>query len=129
MAALQMTLYTRPYSIGSTVFTFAWANGSNINTFITSTYATYPKAFASAPFYTQGSGAPDSVISFTLASGYIVSQYVQAQYGTQNMGTLTSGGTYSMYVGVTVSGLSGTNITLPGSGNGGSNMTISYKGA
>jgi len=123
------TIWTRyPYPVGTTVFTYGWSNGSNINNFISSFYAMYPLAFASAPFYTQGSGNPDSRIQFTLFSGFIVSSYTQSQNGTQNMSGGTTGGTYTIYVGSTVSGLSGTNITIPGSGNGGSSFVVTYQG-
>lgn len=117
-----------PYPVGTTIFTYSWGPGSNINNFKTSTYPTYPLAFASEPFYTQGGGSPDSTLRFTLFSGFIVSFYSQAEYGTQTMNTGTTGGTYNIFVGNTVSGLSGTNITLPGSGNGSSSFTVKYIG-
>lgn len=117
-----------PVAVGYTAPTFSWANGSNIATFITTYAVTNSIAFATTPVFTAGSGAPDSIISFRLNSGWIVSSYTQAQFGTQTMATGLTGGTYSMGVGATVSGLSGTNITLPGSGNGGSSMIIKYIG-
>jgi hypothetical protein len=117
-----------PYPVGTTIFTYSWSAGSNINNFITSTYATYPLAFASTPYYTQGSGSPDSTIRFVLFSGFIVSFYHQDEHGNQTMNTGTTGGTYNLYVGRTVTGLSGTNITLPGSGNNGSYFTVKYIG-
>jgi hypothetical protein len=117
-----------PYPVGTTIFTYSWGPGNNIDGFRTSTYPTYPLAFASAPFYTQGGGSPDSTLRFTLSSGFIVSFYSQAEYGTQTMNTGTTGGTYNIFVGNTVSGLSGTNITLPGSGNGSSSFTVKYIG-
>jgi len=115
-----------PYPVGTTIFTYTVSG--NINNFITSIYPTYPLAFASAPFYTQGGGSPDSRIQFTLFSGFIVSSYTQSEYGTQTMNTGTTGGTYSIFLGSTVTGLSGTNITLPGSGNGSSSFTVKYIG-
>lgn len=114
-------VWTRyPYPIGTTIYTYSWSNGSNINNFITSIYASYPLAFASAPYYIQGSGNPDSRIQFTLAAGFQVSSYTQAQFGTTApYGSI--GGTFVVFVGNTVSGLNG-------SGNGGSSFTVKYVG-
>jgi len=44
------------------------------------------------------------------------------------MNTGTTGGTYNIFVGFTVSGLNGTNITVPGAGNGSSSFTVKYIG-
>jgi hypothetical protein len=123
-----------PYTPNSVLFTYSWNNGSNINNFITDSayYAGYTDAFASAPSYTQGSGSPDSRLQFVLADGFRVSYYNQAEYGTDSdgAGAGNTGGTYRIYVGNTVSGLSGVTYSLskPGSGNGGSSFKILYEG-
>lgn len=123
------TVWNRyPYPPGTDVFTYTWGAGSNIAGFISAYYAAYPKAFASAPYFSQGGGSPDSRIQFTLFSGFLVSSYHQDQYGTQSIPSGTTGGSYTLYVGNTVTGLSGTNLTLPGAGNGNSNLTVRYVG-
>ena len=114
-------VWTRyPYPVGTTIFTYSWSAGGNINDFLTSIYTTYPLAFASTPYYTAGGGSPDSVLQFTLADGFQVSSYTQAQKGTQApYGSI--GGTFGIWVGRTVTGLSD-------SGNGGSSFTVKYVG-
>ena len=123
-----------PYNVGEVLFTYSWNNGSNINNFITDSayYAGHTDAFASAPSYYQGSGSPDSRLQFTLADGFYVSFYSQAQAGTDSDGSGSSntGGTYRIWVGHTVSGLEfhTYSSSVSSSGNGGSSFKISYAG-
>lgn len=115
-------VWTRhPYPIGTNVFTYSWSPNGNISNFITSIYATYPLAFASAPYFTQGSGVADSVINFTLAAGFQVSSYTQAQYGTQAPYGAVGANFNYLWMGRTVTG-------LQQSGNGGSSFTVQYVG-
>ncbi len=126
-------VWTRyPYPIGTTIFTYSWNAGDNINNFITSIYTTYPLAFAGAPFYTKGSGAPDSDMRFTLASGFQVSSATNSQGGTDpdgagagNFGGLWQLGAYRTFTGII-------GITFPLSpstfGNGSTSFTVKYIG-
>jgi hypothetical protein len=121
-------VWTRhPYAIDTDVFTYSWSNGSNIDDFRTTYYNSYPLAFAGQPYYTQGSGTPDSRLEFTLADGFIVYSYTQAQLGTYTDTSGVTGGTYRVWVGNTVSGLEGF-PGASGSGNGGSSFTVRYIG-
>lgn len=126
-------IWTRyPYPVGTTIFTYSWGAGGNIDNFRTTYYSNYPLVFASQPYYTQGSGSPDSQLRFELFSGFQVSYYHQDEYGddTDGAGAGNTGGLYSIWVGNTVSGLSGITYPLskPGSGNGGSYFTVKYVG-
>ena len=84
----------------------------------------YTQAFATLPYYTQGgSGSTgDTQITFKLATGYTVSYYQQDQHGTGN-DLARTGQTYTIWRGITVSGLSGV-PGISGSGNGGSSFRI-----
>jgi hypothetical protein len=126
-------VWTRyPYPIGTTVFTYSWGAGANINNFITSIYATYPLAFASAPFYTKGGGAPDSDLRFTLASGFQVSSSSNSERGTDSdgAGPGNTGGEWQLGAYRTFTGIIG--ITYPLSpttfGNGSTSFTVKYIG-
>lgn len=126
-------IWTRyPYPPGTEIFTFSWSPGNNIDSFRTSYYSNYPLVFASQPYYTQGGGNPDSSLRFTVNSGFQVSYYSQAEYGVDSNGSGpgNTGGTYSIYVGNTVTGASDLTygFSLPGSGNGGSTIKVSYYG-
>lgn len=114
-----------PYAVGTNIFTYSWANGDDISNF-SSNFSTYPLAFTSAPAFIQGSGTPDSRIQFTLASGFTISNYTQAEHGSGNDLSRT-GQTYVIFVGNTVSGLSGV-PGIAGSGNGGSSFQVRYVG-
>lgn len=121
-----------PYTPNSVIFTYSWSAGGNISGFRTTTYNAYTDVFASQPTFTQGTGSPDSRLQFTLNSGYRVSYYNQSEYGTDSdgAGAGNTGGLYTIYVGNTVSGLTGNTYSLskPGSGNGGSSFKILYEG-
>lgn len=121
-----------PYPIGTTVFTYSWNAGSNINNFITSIYATYPLAFAGAPFYTKGGGAPDSDLRFTLASGFQVSSSSNSERGTDSDGAGPGnfGGTWQLGAYRTFTGIIGITFPLSPStfGNGSTSFTVKYIG-
>jgi hypothetical protein len=126
-------VWTRyPYPIGTTIFTYSWNAGNNINNFITSIYATYPLAFAGAPFYTKGSGAPDSDLRFTLASGFQVSSATNSQGGTDpdGAGAGNFGGLWQLGAYLTFTGIIGITFPLSPStfGNGSTSFTVKYIG-
>lgn len=114
-----------PYSPGTDIFTYAWADNSNINNFAAN-QTTYPLAFASAPAFIQGSGTADSRIQFVLAEGFTISTYVQNEHGTGN-DLARTGQTYIIFVGSSVTGLSGV-PGIAGSGTGASTFTVRYVG-
>ena len=124
-------IWTRhPYAIGTEIFTYSVNAGGNTDSFISSIHATYPLAFASTPVYIEGSGgALDKRISFVLADGFYVSYYSQDGLGTDSDGTGASntGGTHVLYVGGTVSGLTGS-FSISSSGNGGTTFKVTYSG-
>jgi hypothetical protein len=126
-------VWTRyPYPVGTTIFTYAWNAGSNINNFITSIYATYPLAFAGAPFYTKGGGAPDSDLRFTLASGFQVSSASNSERGTDpdGAGAGNFGGVWQLGAYQTFTGIIGITFPLSPStfGNGSTSFTVKYIG-
>jgi len=129
-------LWTRhPYALDTLIFTVSFSAGGNCDSFISSTYSTYPLAFASQPAYTEGSsGSLDKRCQFTLNDGFYVSYYDQDELGTDSdgAGASNTGGTYSIYIGGTVSGLShvsgGGGLSIAGSGNNGHSFKVTYSG-
>lgn len=126
-------IWTRhPYPIGTTIFTYSWNAGNNINNFITSNFATYPLAFSGTPFYTKGGGAPDSDLRFTLASGFQVSSASNSERGTDSdgAGAGNTGGTWQLGAYLTFTGIIGITYALSPStfGNGSTNFTVKYVG-
>ena len=121
-----------PYPIGTTIFTYSWNSGNNINNFITVTYATYPLAFASAPFYTKGGGNPDSDLRFTLAPGFQVSSSSNSERGTDSdgAGPGNTGGIWQLGAYLTFTGIVGITYPLSPStfGNGSTSFTVKYVG-
>ena len=121
-----------PYPIGTTIFTYSWNAGSNINNFITTYYATYPLAFESAPYYTKGSGAPDSDLRFILASGFQVSYATNNEFGTDSdgAGPGNTGGMWTLGAYRTFTGITGQTYPLSPStfGNGSTSFTVKYIG-
>ena len=126
-------VWTRyPYPIGTNIFSYGWGPGANINNFITSIYATYPLAFAGVPFYVSGGGNPDSLMQFTLASGFQVSYATNAERGTDpnGAGPGNYGGVWQIGVYRTFTGILGLTFPLSPStfGNGGTSFTVTYIG-
>jgi hypothetical protein len=129
-------LWTRhPYALDTLIFTVSFGAGGNCDSFISSTYSTYPLAFASQPFYNSGSsGSLDKTCRFTLNDGFYVSYYNQDELGTDSdgAGASNTGGTYQIYIGGTVSGLShvsgGGGLSVAGSGNNGHSFKVTYSG-
>ena len=130
-------LWTKhPYPLGTTIFTYAWEAGGNIDSLRTTTYsssAAITAAFASQPSYSSGSGGADSYLVMTLNDGYYVSQYVQEQLGTDSdgVGSGSAGGAYTIYIGATVSGMETSvsgGFSLGLSGNGDSSFVVKYGG-
>ena len=129
-------IWTRhPYAIGTEIFNVSFGAGGNCDSFISSTYSTYPLAFASQPFYNSGSsGSLDKTCRFTLNDGFYVSYYNQDELGTDSdgAGASNTGGTYQIYIGGTVSGLShvsgGGGLSVAGSGNNGHSFKVTYSG-
>jgi len=123
------TIWTRyPYPPGTTLFTFSWSPGqySYFTTFVTSVYPAYPLAFAAAPVFYNATGPADSGITFTLASGFAVTVAHQDQQGTQT--NSTTGGSYAMQVGNSITGVEGTGFSFSSTGNGGAYFTVAYLG-
>ena len=129
-------IWTRhPYPIGTEIFSVSFGAGGNFDSFIGSTYSTYPLAFASQPYYNSGSsGSLDKTMRFTLADGFYVSYYNQDEGGTDSdgVGASNTGGVYQGYIGGTVSGLSrvsgGGSLSVGGSGNNGHQFKVTYSG-
>lgn len=129
-------IWTRhPYAIGTEIFNVGFSAGGNCDSFISSTYSSYPLAFTAQPSYTTGSsGSLDKICTFTLADGFYVSYYNQAELGTDSdgAGASNTGGTYNIYIGGTVSGLShvsgGGSLSIAGSGNNGHSFKVTYSG-
>lgn len=127
-------LWTKhPHALGTTIFTYAWSAGGNIDSLRTSVYSSYSAAFASQPTYSSGSGGADSYLTMTLNSGYYVSQYQQDELGTDSdgVGAGSAGGAYTIYVGGSVSGMSTSisgGFSLGLSGNGNSSFVVKYGG-
>ena len=128
-------IWTRhPYALGTEIFTYAWSAGGNIDNLRTTYYSNYPLAFASQPSYSSGSGSPDSTLVITLADGFYVSYYNQAEHGTDSdgVGASNTGGTYNVWQGNTVTGLArasgGGSLSVAGSGNNGSSFIVKYSG-
>ena len=124
-------IWTRhPYAIGTQIFNVSFGAGGNCDSFIGSTYDSYPLAFTARPSYHSGSsGSQDKRCRFTLADGFYVSYYSQAELGTDSDGTGASntGGSHVLYVGGTVSGLTGS-FSISSSGNGGTTFKVTYSG-
>lgn len=115
-----------PYPPGTDVFTYSWYPGGNIDDFRTSYYSSYPLVFAAQPYYTQGGGSPDSVLQFTINSGFTVVNYHNDQRGdyANPWGGASGSGSIGMY-------RTFTSFSGPGfgqSGNGSSYFTIRYVG-
>ena len=113
----------------------SFSAGGNCDSFINSTYDSYPLAFTARPSYTTGSsGSLDKVCTFILAAGFYVSYYNQNEHGTDSdgVGAANTGGNYSVYIGGTVSGLSrvsgGGSLSIAGSGNNGHSFKVTYSG-
>ena len=127
-------LWTKhPHALGTTIFTYAWSAGGNIDSLRTSVYSSNSAAFASQPSYSSGSGSADSYLTMTLNAGYYVSQYHQQQLGTDSdgVGAGSAGGAYTIYVGGSVSGMSTSisgGFSLGLSGNGNSSFVVKYGG-
>ena len=128
-------IWTRhPYALGTEIFTYAWSAGGNIDNLRTTYYSNYPLAFASQPSYSSGSGSPDSTLVITLADGFYVSYYNQAEHGTDSdgVGASNTGGTYNVWVGQSVSGLARSSgsgsLSVGSSGNCGSTFKVTYSG-
>jgi hypothetical protein len=129
-------IWTRhPYAIGTEIFNVSFSAGGNCDSFINSTYDSYPLAFTARPSYTTGSsGSLDKVCTFILAAGFYVSYYNQNEHGTDSdgVGAANTGGNYSVYIGGTVSGLSrvsgGGSLSIAGSGNNGHSFKVTYSG-
>ena len=128
-------IWTRhPYPIGTLIFSVGFGAGGNFDSFINSTYSTYPLAFAAQPFYNSGSSSSlDKTMRFTLADGFYVSYYNQDEGGTDSdgVGASNTGGVYQSYIGGTVSGLSrvsGGGSLIAGSGNNGHQFKVTYSG-
>ena len=124
-------LWTRhPYAIGTHIFTYSIGAGGNSDNLRTTFYNNYPLAFDAQPNYIEGSGgAQDSRLQFTLAAGFYVSYYSQDGLGTDSDGTGASntGSSHVLYVGGTVSGLTGS-FSISSSGNGGTTFKVTYSG-
>ena len=121
-------VWTRhPYPVGTDVFSFSWTQNGYIGTLL-SYYNTYPLVFASTPYYSYGGGYADSLLNFTLSSGFIMSYLYNAQQGgyTYSPPYTVTGGAHYASVGRTVSGVSSPQRTFQG--NGGSGFTITYVG-
>tara|TARA_B100000470_G_scaffold185931_1_gene151263 strand:- start:6 stop:470 length:465 start_codon:yes stop_codon:yes gene_type:complete len=120
-------LWTKhPYTPGTELFTFSWGacSGGGSNCGMVTHSNNFPLAFASI----SGCGSNDHTLTFTLNSGFYVSYYNQSQHGTQNPSASNTGGSYSVWVGESVSGLSGTGLSGGASGNCGSTLKVSYSG-
>jgi len=110
-----------PCTEGATLIDYSWSPGNNISNFI-STYGSLG-IYDTTPYFSQGSGSPDSRITFSLLPGYQVTYYNQSEHGTCSGTSCAScGGTHVIYVGHTVTGLQG--ASLGASGNGGSRFKV-----
>jgi hypothetical protein len=118
-----------PYAVGTTFFTYGWNAGGNIANYVSSyNNSAYPGMYSTNPYLAKGSGAPDSDVVFSLNLGFIVSVYTQSSLGTLNYIGQTSGGSYDIALGSTVSGLAGTNIgSNGGTRNGNSSLQMYYQ--
>lgn len=117
-----------PYPVGTTILSDSWSNGSNISRFIT-WGTSFPMAFDVLPHYTAGAGNPDTIVEFTLAPGFKITSFSQAQLGSGS--APYTGGKWGFWVGATVSGIYNYNAySVPGtgSGNGGSSVVVKYVG-
>lgn len=118
-------IWTRhPYPPGTTIGSGGWGscNSGGSNCFMVSMKNSHPAAFSAM----SGCGNNDNTLTFTLNSGFAVTYYSQSEHGSQN--NSVTGGSYSVWVGNSVSGLSGTGISISGSGNCSSSLTIKYLG-
>jgi len=138
-----------PYPPGTVIFTYRWddwysqespvsghtmqASGSafTIANFVNSYPTLYPLVFDGTPYFTGGSGGSNSTIRFKLNPGFTVSYYKQSALGTDSDGDGTNtGGSYNLWRGNTVSGLSSIDygLSISGSGNNWSEFKVSYIG-
>ena len=115
-----------PYTPGTELFTFSWGscNSGGSTCGMVTHSNNFPLAFASI----SGCGSNDHTLTFTLNSGFYVSYFNQTQSGTQTPSSSNTGGSYSVWVGNSVSGLSGTGLSGGASGNCGSTLKVSYSG-
>lgn len=114
-----------PYPPGTDIFTYSWSQGGSLD--ITPYYNSYPLAFASAPYYTQGGGSADSRQFVEFAEGFGIYQYSQAQIGTHYNPDNNKGQDFILWMGRTVSGVERFD-GVSGSGNGGTTIVVRYFG-
>lgn len=117
-----------PYPPGTDIFSYSWSQGGSLD--ITPYYNQYPEAFASAPYYTQGSGSADSRQFVEFAEGFSIYLYYQpgvaggaSKYNPDN----DKGRDFILWMGRTVSGVERFD-GYAGSGNGGTSITVRYFG-
>jgi len=113
-----------PYPPGTTIGSGGWGscNSGGSNCFMHTIRNSHPLAFASM----SGCGSADNTMSFALNPGFAVTNFSQSQHGSQT--NSITGGSYSVWVGNSVSGMWGTGLSGGSSGNCSSSLTIKYLG-